>query len=415
MAVSVIGAEEARELTLGMADVESCLATHMARYGVAIVIGAAGQEELGELQRLLAMDLGDLVVTPAIEIDTSPMKCQGTAASGVACKIAMGKNMGMAFKHTRPLRLGGSFCSLHRTGAPVTGFPGAVPVHRNIPLEAWDEKAVELLGEKGRLHDRGLPNGRFAWASRLLPGVRRCFQSLFPGEELCVGLDMPFFSPATRVKKPAVFPEPHVDRNEHLTSEKCWQAILYVWEAGEKSSTTVVLPKSHVELYPSIMEDRKIPKSHYVELQKLEGKGEFLDAWKIGARRLLVPSGALVLWDSKLVHTGWAGGRRLAQPVCWEPVSRRDDAARLRKISHASQGLSTSHSAAEGRLHTVHGKTPMSVPASRVVLQNETYTLLPTISPVVLCGKRSVQQAWESTTGANETGTFIQAKFAKYL
>lgn len=413
MAAPMINAAEACELTLSMEDVEKRLVSHMALYGVAIVKDVAGQEELKNLQHWLSMDLGELVVSPAIVADdTLSRTCKGTAANGAPCKIATGKNMGMAFKHTRALRLGGSFCGLHQTGAPVTEFPGAVPVPRSIPLEAWDANAVALLGEKGRLHDRGLPGGKFAWGCRLLPGVHRCFQSLFPGVELCVGLDMPFFSPA-KCGKPAMFPEPHVDRNEHLTSEKCWQAILYVWEADETSSTTVVLPKSHVELYPSIMKDKKCPKSHYVELHKLDSKKELLDAWKTGARRLAVPSGALVLWDSRLVHTGWAGGRRLAQPVCWEPASRRKDAARLRKVLYASRGLSTSHSAAEGRLHTVHGKTPTPVPASRVVLRNEAYTLLPTILPVGMRGKRSIQQAWEST--ADEVSTLIQAKLIKYL
>lgn len=419
MAPAVISEEEAQQLTLSLADVENGLSAHMSKFGVAIVKNVAGTSEIEELQRFLSADLKNLLATPATATDTAALtnrKCQGVTAAGVPCKIALGQNMGMAYKHTRPLRLGGSFCSLHLPTSPVAGVVDAHPVQADIQLEAWDEKATMLIGEKGRLHDRGLAHGNFAWACRLLPGVRRCFQSLFPGEELCVGLDMLFFSPTSRVKKPAMFPEPHVDRNERLSPAQCWQSILYVWGTDENSSTTIVLPKSHTELYPSILNDKKAPKTHYIELQKLECKGELLKMWNNGARRLKVPAGALVIWDSRLVHTGWVGGRRLAQPVCWEPVTRRDEAARRRKISYAIRGLCTSHSAAEGRLHTVHGKTPVPVPASNVMLRNEAYTLLPTISPVVLREKRSVQQAWDSCMGHAETEeAFILSKFARYL
>merc|ERR1719198_1436023 len=49
--------------------------------------------------------------------------------------------------------------------------------------------------------------------------------------------------------------------------------------------------------------------------------------WSTGAGRVPVPSGGLFLWSSRTLHQGWSGGPRLAQPVCWEPVGRRDLAA----------------------------------------------------------------------------------------
>ena len=114
MAPVVISEEEVQQLTLDLADVETGLSAHMSKFGVAIVKNVAGVPELGELQRFLSADLKNLVVTPATATNTaSPHgKCQGVTAAGAPCKIALGQNMGMAYKHTRPLRLGGSFCSL---------------------------------------------------------------------------------------------------------------------------------------------------------------------------------------------------------------------------------------------------------------------------------------------------------------
>merc|ERR1712072_1157704 len=70
-----------------------------------------------------------------------------------------------------------------------------------------------------------------------------------------------------------------------------------------------------------------------------------------GSRRVPCPAGSLLLWDSRTMHQGWAGGPRLAQPVCWEPRSRRDQQARLRKLYCCATGVPTSHSSSEGRVH----------------------------------------------------------------
>ncbi len=45
---------------------------------------------------------------------------------------------------------------------------------------------------------------------------------------------------------------------------------------------------------------------------------------------------------------GWTSGRRLAQPVCWEPRSRRDHAALVRKAVMSIRGLPSTHWASLG-------------------------------------------------------------------
>merc|ERR1712070_711700 len=72
-----------------------------------------------------------------------------------------------------------------------------------------------------------------------------------------------------------------------------------------------------------------------------------------GTRRVPCPAGSLLLWDSRTIHQGWAGGPRLAQPVCWEPRTRReqDIHALGRKIFMCASGIPSSHSSAEARIH----------------------------------------------------------------
>merc|ERR1719215_871916 len=69
------------------------------------------------------------------------------------------------------------------------------------------------------------------------------------------------------------------------------------------------------------------------------------------SRRVPCPAGSLLLWDSRLVHQGWAGGPRLAQPVSWEPKERRDEAALRRKLWMCAVGVPSSHSASEAQIH----------------------------------------------------------------
>merc|ERR1719433_2147764 len=91
--------------------------------------------------------------------------------------------------------------------------------------------------------------------------------------------------------------------------------------------------------------------------------------WEEHSRRVPVPAGALLLFTSRTTHQGWSGGPRLAQPVCWEPRARRDEAMRERKLRLAALGLPSTHWASLALPHELltadHGSTqrPSSVEA----------------------------------------------------
>jgi len=229
---------------------------------------------------------------------------------------------------------------------------------------AWPSIWKGPLGSKGCASQRNLPHGRFAWAARLQPQVRQVFANLYDvsPEELCVGMDTVFWAaadtagPVTENKQWL-----HVDQNFRAgLTHLCAQGVLYIWPSiAENASTTAVWPGSHLDTYNLIMHDQHAveqgkKKAHSVRINNLSNYSlrDVLAAEAVaGTRRVPCPPGSLLLWDSRTIHQGWAGGPRLAQPVCWEPKFRRDEAARRRKLWCCASGVPTSHSSSEGRVH----------------------------------------------------------------
>jgi hypothetical protein len=298
-----------------------------------------------------------------------------------------------------PLRMGGDRCQLHQLLEPQLLLDSLddAPLKERVELADWDAEGVARLGLKERLHGRGLPHAAFAWGCRLLPGVRAAFAALYPGESLVVGLDVPFFAPADAAPRGELQPGAHVDQNAKLCDRSCYQSILYVWEAAEDCSTTVALPGSHLDVYASLVGDEGRPlNKHFVLLGDLKGPAAKTARapWKSDARRLRVPAGSLLLWDSRLLHAGWRCGPRLAQPVCWEPKCERKEEARLRKLRYCARGLSTTHSATAGLLHVGHGKTPAPVRGARVQLKGRACGVRSTLPPLPLLRHDSLSEAW---------------------
>jgi len=392
--------QEAAALTVPFAEVKARLREHMLEHGVAIVSGVVPEGKLHILEECMRADLQALVAAAAPPARPTPNRCEGLTREGAQCK-----NTAQSAHKSAPLIMGGDRCATHQEAKGERAVDMGDDAKERFELSDWSAQAIELLGSKERVHGRGLPQGSFAWTCRLLPSVRACFAALYPGEEddLLVGLDMPFFAPAGRGAR-VLHPPPHVDQNTKLYAGQCYQGILYVSDAtSDDASTTVVLPGSHKELYRSLGEDPACPDKHYIPLRELAG-GTAWAAWEAGARRLPVPKGSLVLWDSRLAHTGWRGGERLAQPVCYEPKHRRPPEALARKVECVLLGLSTSHSAGEGRLHVAHGSRPSLLPMTRVNLKGRDYGLRPWIPPLPLQDKSRAAEAWY----AQESGAALE-------
>lgn len=241
-------------------------------------------------------------------------------------------------------------------------------------ITTWPQEWSTGLGKKGTASQRGLPHGSFAWRARLHAAVRGTFAKIYDKsrDELAVGLDCVFWSSTDSSAAESNAEWLHCDQN-HRTGMTwpCVQGVLYVWPSeGERASTTVVWPGSHRDAYQKIMDDANALKrgesvaGQTVRLSRLSDphfRDTITSQAVAGSRRVPCPAGSLLLWDSRTIHQGWAGGPRLAQPVCWEPRERRErDADALRrKMLMCATGLPSSHSSSEAR---IHGMAPRARP-----------------------------------------------------
>jgi hypothetical protein len=203
----------------------------------------------------------------------------------------------------------------------------------------------------------GLLHGEMAWRARLHARIRRMFGILHrcPPEDLVTGIDVVFFSPENAngsAKENLQWL--HVDQtNEDFNV----QSVLYIMDSrSEWRSSTAVWPGSHHEVYRRLMRDSKATElsqqtSRVQSLQLNDCKEtRIVDEAVTNTRRVPCPAGSLFLWDSKLIHQGWSGGPRLAQPICFEPRKWRDEPAFLRKLFACATGMSTTHSSREARM-----------------------------------------------------------------
>eukprot|EP01064_Diplonema_japonicum_P032534 TRINITY_DN6145_c0_g1_i1.p1 TRINITY_DN6145_c0_g1~~TRINITY_DN6145_c0_g1_i1.p1 ORF type:complete len:453 (+),score=104.73 TRINITY_DN6145_c0_g1_i1:65-1423(+) len=211
----------------------------------------------------------------------------------------------------------------------------------------------------------GLTSGTYAWASRMHPNVKQVFQHIHQDDDLVVGIDNVFFTPEG---KPPLKDNDYWLHADHNTTAphpggatQCYQGVLYTWPSTcPTASTTVVCPKSHTDAYSTLVSDPKyVGKGHFLAhltASSPDVKKLMLAMGHSTARRVPVPAGGLLLWDSKLSHQGWAGGRRLAMPICWEPRMHRPKDALRRKLWIAATGVPSTHWATLGVVHSLAPK-----------------------------------------------------------
>lgn len=369
----LMSAAEMAAITVPFAEAEARLQTVLDAHGVAVVSDVVSAEECQLLEALFCQDLRNVLDDAALQ-----------AAGAEVQTAAMA-----ALEDPR----------------------------------CWPEASMDALGDKGSSHRcqlRGLPHGRFAWEARLQPRVRRAYEILHGTSELVSSCDNSFFVSSFAQAADSNRSWPHVDQNKHdetvtdaegrfMRDWDVYQGILYVWPSTQEcSSTTVVWTGSHTGVYEELMRPRHIVKRgqkgrHFTSFDVAKATS-LIPQWQENARRVPVPAGGLLLWSSRTVHQGWTGGPRLAQPVCWEPVSRRTEASRERKLRLAALGLPSTHWASLGIPHELVVKEKARLaPAVSAHVEGPRVRLpmVSTMLPVTLADGVPVQAMWEQLSEAD--------------
>lgn len=354
-------------ITVPLIDIEERLLDVLGRYGAAIVTNVLEPEECERFEGLFAADVSELIDPEALRNAHKEIQSE---AKRVANNI------------------------------------------RDLPLASQ-----KLLGQMDRCQLRGLPHGRFAWAGRLHPGVRRAYEVIHGRADLVSSCDNSFFAPQSHAEQYKNRNWPHVDHNKHdcfiydddgtpLSDWDVYQGLLYVWGSDSpQSSTTVLWCGSHTDIYEEIMADRKMQKrgtkgqhfSRIIEdLDSEELRTRLCSSWRSEARRAVVPAGSLLLWSSKTLHQGWSGGPRLAQPVCWEPAGRRSEFAHERKMRLAALGLPSTHWASLGVPHSLVNIQPSAPTCAQDTGRDGlALPLKSTMRPVTLAPGVQIEDMWK--------------------
>jgi len=386
----IMGPNEVASITVPIQEAPSRLKAVMEEYGFAVVTGCADAAECARLEAVFTADLQELLVQDDGSVDydvaqppqDTVVRCAGTTKAGERCK-ATSKDAGLLAKYAKPLKNGAKYCTRH-TPLQLPRAPGENAISiASLTLSSWPSDVGNALGQSDRCVLRGLPQSKFAWECRLLRTVRSCFETLYGTSQLVTSLDNTFFAPPSAPEQRTNREWPHVDFNTTLSAVKgwdCYQSVLYVWPSTDsRSSSTVVWPRSHKQVHKAMMSDPKCPRHHFVEIAKLSEaeQQKLLPRWRREAKRVPVPAGALLIWDSRTVHQGWTGGPRLAHPICWEPSTRRDGWALDKKLRLSALGFPSSHWASLGIPHpcvigTMH--LPMvqklSIDSARLLLKS---------------------------------------------
>lgn len=366
----------------------------MGIYGFAVVTGVVNSNDVAELKKKFEEDLSALLIKHRDDYSVqSKDACAGHTGANRKCKITS-RIGGHAKKHAVTLRQGYPRCAMHldqdtfSIPLPTLAALASPGIDKVYPLETWTSQHAEYFAKGGRCAQRGLPHGKFAWSCRMHPGVRACYEVLYKTNDLVVSLDNPFFTTFDDKPKKSNKSWPHTDCNTRACSvDDGYQGILYVLSAESKDvSSTVVWPGSHKNVHDIIMNDPKCSaKNNYVALSSLSTttRGMLESQWRANAVRVPVSAGSLLIFNSKTVHQGWQGGRRLAQAISFEPTNRRSLEALERKCRMSCLGMPSTHWASRGEVHP-DWKCECLLAPIYVALGGEDYRLKPSLSPAQL-------------------------------
>ena len=171
-----------------------------------------------------------------------------------------------------------------------------------------------LINHSGIIRYHNIGHTRHAWFIRTRPNVKNIFKNLWATDDLIVSYDGSCYI-SKKNKNPTTF-WTHTDQAPNLKGLHCYQGFVSLTDNKER--TLVVYEGTHL-LHEQYFKDRNIESDN--NWQILEE--EYVDSISHLKKVLEVPTGALVLWDSRTFHQNQYGvpesEERMVQYVCYIP------------------------------------------------------------------------------------------------
>ncbi len=179
-----------------------------------------------------------------------------------------------------------------------------------------------------------------AWLIRTNPKVIDVFKKIWKTDKLVVSFDGSCYISKDCSKVDNIWT--HTDQAPNSKGLQCYQGFVALTSNRER--TLVVYEGSHL-LHEQYFNERNIISSKNWQLIS----EEYLESISTKKKELVVPAGALVLWDSRTFHQNRYGSpgseERIVQYVCYLPkVNKKNSKSQeLKRLKYFNELRTTSH------------------------------------------------------------------------
>lgn len=209
--------------------------------------------------------------------------------------------------------------------------------------QLWSKScSIPESGHPGLMGEYGLSQGNAAWYVRTNKDIIALYKQLLQCQSVVCSSDAVGFSQNDAYLHAEHVRWLHVDQNPNAkvgSNLLSIQGIFYVEDSTPERSGTVVVPRSHKQW----LSHNYISPSHFHVVDQ--------DRFSKDAVKLDIPAGCLLLFNSKLVHQGRYGPRRLCFMVSYGNKQDRSEQVRQRKIVMYLGGHRSNHWSQYGIYH----------------------------------------------------------------
>lgn len=199
----------------------------------------------------------------------------------------------------------------------------------------------------GIIKDYNIGHSDFLWKVRTNKNVIKVFEELWNEKELLVSFDsMCIMNPPNKGGNIDSISWLHVDQGPKKKGLQCIQGFVNLEETTENDGSMIIIPGSHKYHSGMFEKNGKIFNQDWYKLKDDDIK--YIDNLKLKNKRLIIPKGAMVLWDSRTIHcncypTNKSTNFRYVVYVCMTPKKWCNNFNLKKRIKAFEENRMTTH------------------------------------------------------------------------